>query len=73
MACLRSSPPPGARCEECQATGDPYYVYSCDYDNGGCSDDQQCTEVANTTCNHGDCCSNVTIECTGKHIPCSYL
>ena len=73
MACLRSSPPPGARCEECQATGDPYYVYSCDYDNGGCSDDQQCTEVANTTCNHGDCCSNVTIECAGKHIPCSYL
>ena len=68
IACLGSSPPPGARCKECEATGDSYYVYSYDYDHGGCRDDQQCVEVPVAACNPGKCCSNVTIQCTGKHI-----
>ena len=61
------SPPPGARCEECEASGEPYYVYSCDYGHGGCRDDQRCIEMPVSTCNPGECCSSVTIECTGKH------
>ena len=64
---FEGSPPPGARCEECE-DGQTKFVYSCDHNNGGCSDEERCTEVANPTCNPGECCSNVTIQCTGKHV-----
>ena len=43
-------------------------MYSCAIDNGGCGEEEQCTEVANPICNPGECCSNVTITCTGKHV-----
>ena len=48
-------------------------MYSCAIDNGGCGDDQRCTEVANTTCNTGECCSSVTTTCTGKHNYITYV
>ena len=64
---FEGSPPPGAQCEECE-DGQTKFVYSCDHNNGGCSDEERCTEVANPTCNPGECCSNVTIQCTGKHV-----
>ena len=58
--------PTGSECKVCEATGEPYCVYSCTIDNGGCDEGYLCTEVANPNCNPSECCSNVTTTCTGK-------
>ena len=58
--------PTGSECRVCEETGEPYCMYSCAIDNGGCAEGEQCSEVAAPTCNPGECCSNVTTTCTGK-------
>ena len=58
--------PAGSECRVCEATGEAYCVYSCAIDNGGCGEGYLCTEMTVPTCNPGECCSNVTITCTGK-------
>ena len=68
IACLRLVTPPGSLCEVCE-DGHTKFVYSCDHDNGGCSDEEECMEVDNPSCNSDDkCCSPVNITCTGKHV-----
>ena len=58
--------PNGSVCRVCEESGEAYCVYSCAIDHGGCAEEEQCTEVAVPACNPGECCSNITIECTGK-------
>ena len=65
--------PPGSECRVCNATGEAYCVYSCDIDNGGCAEGNQCAEVAVPSCNHGQCCSPVNIACSGKCIMYAYV
>ena len=62
----------GSKCKIYEETGEPYCVYSCACDNGGCTEGEQCTEVAVPTCDPGQCCSPVTITCTGKYIMVDY-
>ena len=54
--------------------GDRYCNYSCAIDNGGCAQGEQCIEVPNLNCNPGQCCSPVSINCSGKYfiIICDY-
>ena len=64
---IACSCPPGSNCTICEATGERYCNYSCAIDNGGCTDAEQCTEVAVPDCNPGECCSPVNVTCSGKH------
>ena len=72
IACLLQPCPPGSNCTICEANRERYCNYSCAIDNGGCTDEEQCTEVAVPDCNPGQCCSPVNVNCSGKHF-LSYL
>jgi len=50
----------------CNETHLPYCEYSCTIDNGGCDQNEQCTEVDVPTCNDGECCSPVNTTCQGN-------
>ena len=58
--------PPGSRCKVCNETGLPYCEYSCTVDNGGCNKGVKCIEEDIISCNAGECCSPVRINCEGK-------
>ena len=68
IACILQPCPTGSNCTICEATGERYCNYSCAIDNGGCTDLEQCTEVAVPDCNPGECCSPVNVTCSGKHL-----
>ena len=66
VACLSNKCPPGSHCKVCNETHLPYCEYSCTIDNGGCDQNEQCTEVDVPTCNDGECCSPVNTTCQGN-------
>ena len=66
IVCSIYTCPPGSQCKVCNETGLPYCVYSCAIDNGGCGEEIQCIEEDIVSCNVGECCSPVRINCEGK-------
>jgi len=66
VGCLNFKCPLGSECKVCDTTGSPYCEYSCAIDNGGCDQNEQCTEVDVPTCSDGECCSPVNITCQGN-------
>ena len=68
VACLLQQCPPGTICKICDKTNEAYCEYSCAADNGGCPEGSQCAEVNVSTCNPGQCCSPVNINCSGNCI-----
>ena len=68
VGCALHQCPPGSVCKVCNQTNVPYCEYSCKYDNGGCGEASQCTEVDIPTCNPGQCCSPVNITCEGTYM-----
>ena len=70
IACLLQLCTPGSNCTLCESTGERYCVQSCAINNGGCDEEQICTEVSNPDCNPNQCCSPVNVTCSGKHLIC---
>ena len=68
VGCLSKQCPTGSECRICEETKQAYCEYSCAFNNGGCPEDTQCSEVAVPTCNPGQCCSQFNITCSGNCI-----
>ena len=68
IACLLQPCPPGTICTTCEATGERLCVQSCSNNNGGCAEDEICTEAPNPDCEPDQCCSSVNVICSGKHV-----
>ena len=65
-ACTGFKCPPGSECKVCGLTNTAYCDFSCSIDNGGCPEDETCTEVA-VPCPPGVCCS-ANITCGGSYV-----
>ena len=63
--------PPGTIYTTCEATGKHLCVPSCANNNGGCDEDEICTEVQNPDCEPGQCCSPINVTCSGKCFICN--
>ena len=66
IVCSVYNCPPGSECNVCNETGLPYCEYSCAIDNGGCGEGVNCIEENIPSCNFGECCSPVKINCEGN-------